>query len=296
MFRAIFILLIATAMHGASAQNGAAPGVGFSIIATAKLDVSEALVYSGGSLGRQVRTNFSAFLVKHGESVFLFDSGLGANIGKQYRQDMPLWQRPFFKYDDPVTPARIQLERAGMAPINKIILSHAHWDHASAIDDFPGAEIWLSAPERAFATQPKRGVGAPWPSQVAAPSINWRTLEFKPVRYEGFDASLDLYGDGTVVLVPLYGHTPGSVGMFVTVDSGKRYFFSGDVTWHLSALKQERPKFWAARLFVDDDGDQTGQSIAQIHALMARDPGLTVVPAHDGAAQAALGYFPQWVR
>jgi glyoxylase-like metal-dependent hydrolase (beta-lactamase superfamily II) len=26
-------------------------------------------------------------------------------------------------------------------------------------------------------------------------------------------------------------HTPGSMGMFVTVDSGKVYFFIGDVAW-----------------------------------------------------------------
>ncbi len=53
----------------------------------------------------------------------------------------------------------------------------------------------------------------------------------------GFDESLDLFGDGRLVLVPLPGHTPGSVGLFVTLDSGRRLFFSGDTSWRLEASK-----------------------------------------------------------
>src|SRR5207302_10697949 len=42
---------------------------------------------------------------------------------------------------------------------------------------------------------------------VAAP-----TLRFEPAPYETFDESADLYKDGSVIVVPLRGHTPGSVG------------------------------------------------------------------------------------
>jgi glyoxylase-like metal-dependent hydrolase (beta-lactamase superfamily II) len=290
-----FLLVFAT-LPAVQAQDASAPQVGFSIIRTASLHVREGLVYSGGSFSKTVVTNFSAILVKHGDSQFLFDSGLGLDIDSQYRQDMPLWQRAFFKYDAPVDPARTQLGRAGAAPIMKIILSHSHWDHASAIKDFPGAEIWVSALERGFIAQARSGGGAPWPSQVGMRDIAWRTLEFNGGPFEGFASSADLYGDARVVLVPLYGHTPGSIGMFVTVDSGQRYFFSGDATWSAAAIEQSRPKFWAARLFVDHDAQQTLQSVEQLHALKQRLPELTIVPAHDGAVQTRLGYFPQWVR
>ena len=35
------------------------------------------------------------------------------------------------------------------------------------------------------------------------------TLQFEAKPYETFDESADLYKDGSVVLVPLRGHTPG---------------------------------------------------------------------------------------
>ena len=41
---------------------------------------------------------------------------------------------------------------------------------------------------------------------------------------------MDLFDDGSVVFVPLPGHTGGSNGMFVNLRSGKRFFFMGDLT------------------------------------------------------------------
>jgi len=270
--------------------------VSFSIIKTAKLPVAEGLVYSGGRLTKKVDSNFSAFLVQHGESTFLFDAGLGNKVAEQYRQDMPLWQQLFFKYDDPVSSARNQLDSAGIAPVKTIILSHSHWDLASGISDFPDATVFAPEPEMAIIRHPTTGVGGSWPSQVADRTIKWQTLAFKPIAYENFESSADLYGDGSIVLVPLFGHTTGSIGMFVTVDSGKRYFFIGDAVWNANALKKGSPKFWAARQLVDGDIAQTQHTIEQIRTLMAKKPEIIVVPAHDGTVQQALGYFPAWVK
>ena len=43
-----------------------------------------------------------------------------------------------------------------------------------------------------------------------------------------FDESADLYRDGSVVVVPLRGHTPGSVGVFVNLSPSRRLFYVGD--------------------------------------------------------------------
>jgi len=270
--------------------------VGFAVIKTAKLSVREGLVYAGGSFGKEADSNFSAILVKHKDDMLLFDTGLGRKISEQYRQDMPMWLRPVFRYEEPVAPARTQLDHAGFAPVKRIILSHSHWDHASAISDFPEAQVWVAPEEMAVIRQPQSTLGSAWPSQVSAKSINWREIGFTPEPYEGFARSLDIFDDKTVVLVPLYGHTPGSIGMFVTVDSGTRYFFVGDVVWRAAALKESKPKFWPARALVDDNAERTQQTINTISELIKNNPGTVVVPAHDGAVQNKLGYFPAWVH
>jgi len=296
-----FLLAVAIFTSAASAQPVPAatqglPQVGFSIIKTSQVAVAERLLLPGGSLSKKINTNFSAFLIKHKQDYLLFDTGLGANIEAQYAQDMPYWARAFFTFDKPVRPARKQLDDAGFAPVQKVIVSHGHWDHASGVEDFPEAQIFASADEMPTIAHAKSGAGSAWPSQVAGNGIRWAPLVLQPIAHKGYARSLDLFKDGSVVLVAMPGHTAGSIGMFVTVDSGKCYFFIGDVAWKTGALQEGAPKFWAASVVVDRNRDQTLRSVEQVRDVAQKYPDLVVVPAHDGAVQDALGYFPSWVR
>lgn len=289
-------LLCAGLAFAQAAPGTALPQVGFSIVKSGSLKVREGLVYSGGSFTTEVDTVFSAILVKHGDEYLLFDTGLGERIAAQYEQDMPRLQRLLFKRPEPSVSAKSQLAAAGVPPVAKIILSHSHWDHASGITDFPGTPVLVAQEELDVIRKPSGAIGAPWPSQVGDAGIRWQAIPFEARPYEGFERSFDLYRDGKVVLVAMGGHTPGSVGLFLTVDSGKRYFFVGDVVWSAGALKDGSPKFWLARRRVDHDVDATQRAIERIRTAMKNIPGLTVVPAHDGPVQNALGYFPAWVR
>ncbi|MEK8029496.1 MBL fold metallo-hydrolase [Ideonella sp. DXS29W] len=268
--------------------------VRFAVVKTASLQTQEWLLFSGGRFAA-AETAFSAFLIQHGEDSFLFDTGLGAQVGAQYQADMPGWSQLFFRYDAPVQPVKAQLDNAGIGPIRRIIISHAHWDHLSGAPDFPDAEVWLAPSEHDLVNQPSQRVGGAWPSQVSGVT-RWKDIRFDGPAHEGFEVSHDLYGDGRAVLVPMPGHTAGSVGLFLTVESGRRYFFVGDVVWNAGALKHGAAKHWLARQLVDQDVDQTQVAIERIRAAMARDPQLIVVPAHDANVHAALGLFPAWVE
>ena len=277
------------------AADSATPGVSLSIIRTSASASREGMLYAGGDFTRAAQVGFVAFLIRHGRDSLLVDTGLGSAIDAQYAEDMPVAVRPFFYYEKPVRTARAQLAAARMAMPGAVLLTHAHWDHASGVTDFPAADIWVSAAERTYMADRSAFVGSAWPSQVGAKNIRWRELAFAPVARDGFAESLDWWGDGSVVVVPLYGHTPGSVGVLVRVASGKRYFLVGDVVWSAAALAQGSPKFFAARWLVDHDEARTAQTIEQIRALQRSDPELVVVPAHDGAVHARLGYFPATV-
>lgn len=302
-FSAIQSLTLAAALLCGAAQAqvpvaapSAPPQVGFSIIKTSKVSVAERLLLPGGSLSKKIDTNFSAFLIKHKNDYLLFDTGLGANIEAQYAQDMPYWARVFFKFDKPVLPARKQLDEAGFAPIQRVIISHGHWDHASGVPDFPEAQVFAAEDEMHSINHAESGAGTAWPSQVATPGTRWSPLVLQPIAHKGYAQSLDLFNDGSVVLVAMPGHTEGSIGMFLTVDSGKCYFFIGDVAWKTGAMQLGAPKFWAASVIVDRDRDQTLRSVEQVRAVLKQYPDVVVVPAHDASVQDTLGYFPNWVR
>lgn len=271
-----------------------APVVRLAVVRVASLPVREGMLFSGGRLGEMATTNFSAFVIEHGTQRLLIDTGLGARIAQQYAADMPHWGRPFFRAPDHVEPVRRQLDAAGVGPVSRILLTHAHWDHASGLEDFAGTEVWAAEAELATVRAARSGVGTAWPSQVGSPALQWRAFAFAGPAFEGFERSEDLFGDGRVVVVPMAGHTPGSVGVFVTVSSGRRFFFVGDVVWTTLALAEGRPKFWPARQLVDADVDGTQHTIGLIRAAQQRDPALVVVPAHDALVQDRLGYLPRW--
>ena len=271
----------------------------FGIVKTSQSTTREGMVFAGGNLGKKVTINYGAVLVRHRGDAFLFDSGLGLTIDAQYGADMPGWKRPLLWYG-PVDAARTQLERAGIATPQRIILSHGHWDHASGLVDFPGAEVWTTPAERAFL---RHGHDCGWlkrggvmPSQVEPTTIRWHEFEPNGPAYGGFERSYDLYGDGAIVFAAMEGHTPGSIGMFVTVESGRRFLFCGDTVWSASAIPNARPKMLLARALADDDPAQTLRQICRLRDLAGSDSQLTIVPAHDGALQDRLGYFPSFIR
>ncbi|HCE9240847.1 TPA: MBL fold metallo-hydrolase [Pseudomonas aeruginosa] len=261
------------------------------LLRTSGVETLDALTVDGGSWVRRVPLSHTAVLIEHHAATLLFDTGLGRDIDAQFRADMPWWAAPLFAYQK-VAPARDQLDAAGIH-VDRILLSHAHWDHASGLVDFPEVPVWAPYEEIAFsriATPP-----AAFPSQFRH-GVRWRPYSFDPRPFMGFDESLDLFGDGRLVLVPLPGHTPGSVSLFVTLDSGRRLFFSGDTSWRLEGVEGPRQKFFAGRALVDRDPARTLAQLAKIRLLLRSDPRLSVIPAHDARVQAALGYFPHWLE
>lgn len=264
----------------------------FSLIRTAATPpVPEAMVTASGSWFRSEPSNHIAVLVEHGANRFLFDTGLGKQAEQQFKQDMPYWIRPVmdFKLEK---PARQQLDEAGIG-IKQIYLSHTHWDHLSGAPDFPEADVFAQAEEQIYMRldTPPRVL----PSQVNAP-IRWHQLPLPAKPYGGFERSLDLFGDGKVVLVAIPGHTPGSMGMYLNLSNDKRYLFVGDAVWRVREISDNSYKAWPARSIVDHDCKQTREGIEQIRQAMVQVPGLNVVPAHDTGVHDKLGYFPSWVE
>lgn len=271
-----------------SLAGQAAPSVRVALIKTADAETRGMLAVAGGSWGKLPLVH-TAVLVSHPQGELLFDTGLGTQVDAQVDADMPWWAGPFLRYQQPC-PAVRQL--AGRK-IPRIILSHAHWDHVSGLVDFPDSEVWVTSAERQFIAS-----GTPptiFPSQVHVPPIKWREYSFAPQAWLGYPLSLDLFGDGSAVLVPMAGHTPGSVGLFTRLASGRSLFFVGDTIWTTQALDGAKEKSWFARQLADNDRDATAVQIRQLAQMASEMPQLQIVPAHDAAVQEKLGYYPNWV-
>ena len=98
------------------------------------------------------------------------------------------------------------------------------------------------------------------------------------------------------VVVPAFGHTPGSVIIFVTLAGGTRYAFVGDVVWQLEGITERETRPWVTRRKADTDSEANSENLLRLVALKEPLPDLIIVPAHDMRAFAQMPRLPQAAR
>lgn len=161
------------------------------------------------------------------------------------------------------------------------LVTHAHWDHAGALGDLVNAKVLMSRAELDW-TQPfdryvDHGVVTTFLRRAKSRLF---AFPFNGPAVDGFEASFDVFGDGSIVAVPLPGHTPGSTAYFVR-GAEKTYLFVGDASWTVRGV--EKPAFKTLTAF-DSDLSVLAGSLGTLNAFFTSRPDVLVVPAHDAAA------------
>ncbi len=267
--------------------------ISISIIETGFAETPEAFVYNGGSLFKMKKISHAVALVQHPSGAFLIDTGLGVEIDEQFANNFSWIDRQLFKYTK-LKPVKEILVENNFNPdsIDFILATHLHWDHASGIEDFPNAKVWVSKEEYEHANSVEAKPPAFIKEQYDADFIKWNFLDFNPTPYEVFAESHDIYNDGSVVVVKLYGHSKGSVGIFINLKSGKRYFFTGDLTWAAEAFDGPSEKHFIPRKQADGNREQVKEAIVKVHHLLQFKPEIQVVPSHDANILKGMATFP----
>jgi glyoxylase-like metal-dependent hydrolase (beta-lactamase superfamily II) len=262
-------------------------GMTISVLPTGAMHSKAAFSYRGGSFAEPRDFSMPAILIRHPRGDLLVDAGFGRGVAAHAR-GVPWLMRVTSTWTAAV-PAADQLVRGGydVGRLAGVLVTHAHWDHVSGVPDLP-APVWMNADERRFVES-----GAPMASLMRSfAGAKVREYAWDGGPYLGFPRSHDWYGDGAVVLVPVSGHTPGSVAVFVTLPSGARYALVGDLVWQREGLDLPAERPWLSRLLVDEDAAEVRSAISQVAALHRRFPEIVVVPTHDARATAELPAFP----
>jgi glyoxylase-like metal-dependent hydrolase (beta-lactamase superfamily II) len=259
-----------------------AEDIKFSIIKTGSAHSLEGMIYEKGSFFNTIDINHSAFMIEMNGEKILFETGLGKDIHSQFDSDMPWWAKPIFSY----RYSKSVKDQIGDLEIKKIFLSHSHWDHASGIKDFPTASTYMSKKE--FKELKHLVKNRTFPSQFEGASL--KSFEWVNGPFLNFEKYYDIFGDKRVVLVPLGGHSHGSVGLLV-IGKKKKLFLVGDAVWTNRQLQGIQHKFYISSLLVDGNRDETMESIKKI--IKIQDLGFTIVPTHDFYVQERIGYYPK---
>jgi len=255
------------------------PGISACWVETAKTFSSFSFGMTAGSV-----------LVKHPAGDLLIDTGSSTHYDQEISGfPFATWLKlkSLAGQLKPKVPLPDLLRRIGEDPakLRWAILSHVHLDHAGGLMDLPHLPVLLTREELQFAADPsvqaKGYVIAAHTKEfppVAAP-----TLRFEPTPYETFDENADLYRDGSVVVVPLRGHTPGSVGIFVNLSPTRRLFYVGDAVDDERGFEERAAK---SLILQDSDNDMAlaNKIVGRISELHERVPRLAIIPAHGRSA------------
>jgi N-acyl homoserine lactone hydrolase len=163
------------------------------------------------------------------------------------------------------------LAALGLEPgdIDVVICSHLHPDHCGCNEFFTRATVMVHARELEAARAANAGV-------MGYVAVDWD----HPIRTEPVTGERDLYDDGRIVLIPLPGHTPGSLAALVALDrTGPVLLASDTVSLRAHLDTGVLPKnTWNA--------DALTNSLNEVRRIEAS--GAIVICGHDAAQWATL--------
>jgi N-acyl homoserine lactone hydrolase len=238
-----------------------------------------------------VEVPINVFVLEHPEGLILFDAGLDtavltnpnyvdSAIGRFFMRRL---FRLRLRQDETLTN---KLAGLGFdaADVRKVVISHLHFDHVGGIAEVPQADLLVSRNEWAQLSGPHPERGFIFREHVQCPGARWQLEDFEHTDdplLASFGGYHDVMNDGSLILLPTPGHTPGSISMLARINGRAPVLLIGDLAYEAELLMKDQ---------LPDTGDkaQLLASYAKVRGLKQRLPELVILPSHDFAAQEYL--------
>jgi N-acyl homoserine lactone hydrolase len=158
-------------------------------------------------------------LIRHSQGNVLFDTGCHPSVvehGEERWGSLMKVMTPVMRAEETLLPS---LAGVGVQPadIDVVVCSHLHPDHCGCNAFFEKATILVQAKELEAAQAP----GAEAAGYLRADWDHGQPTD--PV-----DGERDVFGDGKLILIPLPGHTPGTMGATVHLDRDGSFLLVSD--------------------------------------------------------------------
>jgi len=270
-FASLAGLLVAGTVHAAT-PNAIAP------ISLWRLDCGKIVAFdldefsdTRAYVGQHKDLTASCYLIRHGDTYMLWDAGLP----KALLNHVP---DPKQGLDATLTVTIVgQLGKLGVKPaqVGIVGISHEHFDHTGQAGDFPGAKLLMGKGD----IDDMRGANA----ERGAPLTHWLK---DGGAMEPVSGDKDVFGDGSVVMLDMPGHTPGHHALLVRLVHKGYVLLSGD-TAHFAENYASNgvPSFNSNRADTLASFDRFKRLAANLHT--------TVIIQHEPADIAKLPAFPK---
>jgi N-acyl homoserine lactone hydrolase len=236
-----------------------------------RLRVRKATYYPDADRSEMIEIPVISALLRHRQGNVLFDTGCHPSVvddpqarwGELAKTVVPIMR----KSDNVLT----SLKAIGVEPedIDVVMCSHLHPDHCGCNAFFKRATVMVHAREVVAARAPD--------------AVKMGFLEGEwdvGLSIDELSGERDVFGDGRIVLVPLPGHTQGSMGAVVALDRDGQFLLASDTVSLRTTLEDgNMPRnTWNADVLL--------KSLAEVRRIAAG--GATVICGHDDAQYQTL--------
>jgi N-acyl homoserine lactone hydrolase len=218
--------------------------------------------FSGNNSTEQyLKAPVPAWLIRHpSKGMAIFDTGLGQRFLMEADARLADDVVGFEFHESDELAARLRSADIDPANINWIINSHLHADHCGGNASFPNATLVIQRREWEVARDNPDGR-----------SYNAADFDIgQPVL--AIDGEHNLFGDGTLVLFPTYGHTPGH-------QSARVKLASGDVVLTADCCYQSYNLEHFSVPGINKDVEASREVLLRLRAM--RDRGSRILFGHD---------------
>jgi len=177
----------------------------------------------GENVGQSIKFSSTCWLVKHGRDWLLWDTGVPESALNNPDGWSTLPKLIVYHLDRSLAEQLIEI---GLEPsdITYVAISHTHGDHIGNVRSFPNSRILM---QRAEYTWINAGDGQN--DDVNQLMSLARKLMGTPKNLQLVDGDMNVFGDGSVILISTPGHTPGSQSLLVHLRNTGFVLLSGDV-------------------------------------------------------------------
>ena len=227
--------------------------------------------------GRAQVFSVNCYLIKHARGWMLWDTGNADRLAAMPAGMQTPVSTAFMK-----KPLADSLKQLGVAPgdIQHFALSHFHGDHSGNANYFGASTLYMQTAEY-------DAIFGPEPQKYNVPVANFEKL--RGARTVKLTGDHDVFGDGSVVIKPAPGHTPGHQVLFVRLPKSAPVVLSGDMVHIQSNWEAKRaPSF-------NFNGPQSIESMNRIDAFL-KQTGARLWINHDMAQSRMIPKAPAWVE
>ena len=237
------------------------------------IEISDLDVFSstGDYAGQQDTFTNSCYLIRHPQGDLLWDLGLPPGMVGNDPQTQGVFTMTLKK----TLTEQLADIGLGAKEIEFISISHSHFDHSGQAALFPDSQWLVNQNE--------------YIHMFSSDANKAQNVAFAELNKSIHSGNFDVFGDGSVMILELPGHTPGHSALQVNLVESGPLLLTGDL-YHRSESRELKrvPRF-------NTDEAQTRESM-EVFEELARESGARVIIQHEPRDVATLPKPPAFLQ